>query len=106
MVIFFISKHFNFHFSAAGNLKLKHYDKAIEVLDETLEISPDNPKALYRRGQAFHGKCDYEKSVLDLKRALQFAPNDKSIISELVAVKGEILAYHSKEKQMFSKIFS
>lgn len=85
---------------------MKQYDKAIEVLDETLEIAPDNAKALYRRGQAYHGKRDYERSVQDLKRALHFAPNDKSIISELVAVKGEIQAYHAKEKQMFSKIFS
>lgn len=79
---------------------------AIEVLNETLEIAPDNAKALYRRGQAWHGKREYEKSVQDLKKALQYAPKDKSIVSELVAVKGEIQAYHSEEKQVFSKLFS
>ena len=76
------------------------------MLNETLEIAPENPKALYRRGQAWHGKREYEKSVQDLQKALQYAPNDKSIISELVAVKGEIQAYHAKEKKMFAKFFS
>lgn len=82
------------------------YDKAIEVLDETLEIVPEHPKALYRRGQAYHGRREYQKSVADLKKALQFAPNDKNILSELVAVKGEITAYHNKERLMYSKIFN
>lgn len=85
---------------------MKQYDKAIEVLDEALEIAPENAKALYRRGQAYHGKREYENCIRDLKHALQIMPNDKSIISELVAVKGEIKAYHAKEKQMFSKFFS
>lgn len=85
---------------------MKKYDQAIEILNEALEISPDNPKAFYRRGQAWHGKRDYEKSIQDLKKALQILPNDKAIISELVAVKGEIQAYHAKEKQMFSRIFN
>lgn len=86
-------------------MKLKNYDKAIEVLDEALELAPENAKAWYRRGQAYHGKREYQKSVADLKKALQYAPNDKSILSEMVAVKGEIQAYHNKEKLMFSKIF-
>lgn len=91
---------------AACHLKLMLYDKAIEVLDETLEIVPEHPKALYRRGQAYHGRREYQKSVADLKKALQFAPNDKNILSELVAVKGEITAYHNKERLMYSKIFN
>lgn len=95
-----------FSFSAACYLKKKKYDLAIEVLNEALEMAPENAKALFRRGQAFHGKREYEKSVHDLQKALQYAPNDKSIMSELVAVKGEIQAYHSNEKQKFARLFS
>lgn len=92
-------------FSAACYLKLKKYDQAIEVCNEALDMTADNAKALFRRGQAWHGKREYQKSMTDLKQALQLAPNDKSIIAEIVAVKGEISAYHNKEKQAFARFF-
>ena len=95
----------NIH-SAACHIKLKLYDKAIEFCDEALEIAPQTAKALYRRGQAYHGKSEYKKAMDDLQKALSYAPHDKSIISELVAVRGEMQAYKSKEMQLYSKIFS
>lgn len=91
--------------SAACKLKLKLYDSALEDCDEALDIEPKNPKALYRRGQAFHGKRDYERSLADLQAALRLAPNDKAITSELAAVKGEIQAYKAKERKAYAKMF-
>ncbi|CAG2104645.1 unnamed protein product [Medioppia subpectinata] len=92
--------------SAACLLRLKRYDAALEVLNEALDIGPDNAKALYRRGQAFHGRREYEKSLADLKRAQTLAPNDKSISSELAAVNGEIEAYKARERKAYAKMFS
>ncbi|KFM57362.1 Peptidyl-prolyl cis-trans isomerase D, partial [Stegodyphus mimosarum] len=69
--------------SAACKLKMKMYDRALEDCDEALDIEPKNPKALFRRGQAFHGKSDYERSLADLQEALRLAPNDRSVIAEL-----------------------
>ncbi|KAG8198691.1 hypothetical protein JTE90_015515 [Oedothorax gibbosus] len=91
--------------SAACKLKLKQYDKALEDCDEALDIEPKNPKALYRRGQAFHGKGDYDRSLTDLHEALRLAPHDKSVISELAAVRGEMQAYKAKEKKAYAKFF-
>ena len=91
--------------SAACHLKSKNYEKAVSVCDEALEIS-ENVKAYFRRGQAFHGLREYQKSVSDLKKALQLAPNDRAIMAELVAVRGEVQAYHNKEKETFAKMFS
>lgn len=87
-------------------MKLKKYDAAIGDLDDALDISPDNAKALYRRGQAYHGKREYQKSLTDLQLALKLAPNDKSILAEMAAVKGEIQAYNAKERQTYSKLFA
>jgi peptidyl-prolyl isomerase D len=92
--------------SAACLLRLKKYDSALEVLNEALDIGPDNAKALYRRGQAFHGRREYDKSLADLQRAQSLAPNDKSITSELAAVKGEIEAYKARERKAYAKMFS
>ncbi|GIY43398.1 peptidyl-prolyl cis-trans isomerase D [Caerostris darwini] len=92
--------------SAACKLKLKLYDRALEDCDEALDIEAKNPKALYRRGQAFHGKGDYDRSLADLHEALRLAPHDKSVIAELAAVRGEMQAYKAKErKAYFSKNF-
>ncbi|GBN90778.1 Peptidyl-prolyl cis-trans isomerase D [Araneus ventricosus] len=92
--------------SAACKLKLKLYDRALEDCDEALDIESKNPKALYRRGQAFHGKGDYERSLVDLHEALRLAPNDKSVISELAAVRGEMRAYKAKERKAYAKFFA
>ncbi|XP_054163987.1 peptidyl-prolyl cis-trans isomerase D-like [Oppia nitens] len=92
--------------SAACLLRLKRYEAALEVLNESLDICPDNAKALYRRGQAYHGQRDYDKSLFDLQRAQALAPSDKSIAAELAAVKGEIEAYKAKERKAYSKMFS
>lgn len=91
--------------SAASKLKLKQYDSALEDCDEALEIEANNPKALYRRGQAHHGNCDYERSLTDLQAAQKLAPHDKAIVSEIAAVKGEIQAYKTREKQAYAKMF-
>ncbi|XP_055928639.1 peptidyl-prolyl cis-trans isomerase D-like [Argiope bruennichi] len=92
--------------SAACKLKLKLYDRALEDCDEALDIEAKNPKALYRRGQAFHGKGDYERSLTDLHEALRLAPNDKSVIAELAAVRGEMRAYKAKERKAYAKFFA
>ncbi|RWS14569.1 Peptidyl-prolyl cis-trans isomerase D-like protein, partial [Dinothrombium tinctorium] len=84
--------------SAACKLKLKEYDSAVEDCDEALDLCPENAKALYRKGQALHGQKDYESSLKVLNAALKYAPNDKSIKSELIAVKGEVEAYKAKER--------
>ncbi|GFS41653.1 peptidyl-prolyl cis-trans isomerase D [Trichonephila inaurata madagascariensis] len=91
--------------SAACKLKLKLYDRALEDCDEALDIEAKNPKALYRRGQAFHGKGDYERSLADLHQALRLAPNDRSVIAELAAVRGEMQAYKAKERKAYAKFF-
>ena len=69
-------------------------------------MSADNVKALYRKGQALHGKRDFDKSLETLSSALKLAPNDGAIKSEIVAVKREIQAYKDREKKAFSKMFA
>jgi len=92
--------------SAACKIKTKQYESALEDCEEALDISPDNPKAWFRKGQSLHGSRDYEKSLQSLIRAQKLAPHDKSIHSEIVAVKGEIQAYKALEKKAYAKFFS
>lgn len=92
--------------SAACKIKLKQYDAAIEDCNEALDIESQSSKALFRRGQAFHGRRDYERSLADLQEALKLTPNNKAIIAEITAVKGEVQAYKAKEKKAYAKLFA
>jgi len=93
-------------YSAACKLKLRQYDWALEDCIEALDMDPDCAKAHFRKGQALHGKADYEESLKALEAAIKLAPNDKSILSEIAAVKGEMRAYKTKECKAYSKFFS
>lgn len=50
--------------SAACKIKLKEYDQALEACNEVLDLAPSNAKGLYRRGQAYHGKGDYDRAIV------------------------------------------
>lgn len=50
--------------SAACKIKLQLYDQALENCNEALDSVPNHVKALYRRGQAYHGKREYERAVV------------------------------------------
>uniref|UniRef100_A0A8B9MVD8 peptidylprolyl isomerase n=1 Tax=Accipiter nisus TaxID=211598 RepID=A0A8B9MVD8_9AVES len=68
---------------AAAELKLERTGEALAACEAALRISPDNGRALLRRGQllAQHGR-DAE-AELDLRRALQLDPASKVIHAEL-----------------------
>lgn len=45
-------------------MKLRDFDGALEDCNEAMELCPNNPKAYFRRGQAHHGKMNYEQSLV------------------------------------------
>jgi len=79
--------------SAACRLKLRDFDGALEDCNEAMELWPNNYKAYFRRGQAHHGKMNYEQSLYDLYTALKLCPDDRAIKNEIAAVEGEMQVY-------------
>ncbi|MCF8531684.1 MAG: tetratricopeptide repeat protein [Reyranella sp.] len=51
------------------------YERAIEDLDKTLALEPDNVLALIRRGQAFSELGETARGLVDLDRAIALAPS-------------------------------
>lgn len=92
--------------SAACYLKLKNYDEALHSCNEALDLEENNVKALFRRGQAYAGFQDYDKSLADLHAAAKLAPGDKGIRSEIVRVNKLIEEYKQKERKKYSKLFA
>jgi tetratricopeptide (TPR) repeat protein len=87
-------------------LKMENWDQAIRYADESLVLSPTSAKALFRRAAAFESKKDLEKAHEDLKKAVEYAPDDKGIQKALDKVKKLIQKETEKEKKMWSKAFT
>lgn len=69
-------------------LRVKEYRKAIESASNAIrETKETNPKAFYRRGQAYRLLDDYENAREDLEKALKLVPKDKLILEELKVLK-------------------
>ena len=77
----------------------------INFLPQALELDKDNPKAYFRRGQAYHLSKDLESAKADLEKARQLEPTDKGIQKELNMVVNKIKTVREKEKKVYAKLF-
>ncbi|TRY54687.1 hypothetical protein DNTS_031224 [Danionella cerebrum] len=97
--------------TAACKLKLNLWQEALESCDEALELNQTNTKALFRRAQAWQGLKEFNKAMLDLKKAQEIAPEDKgyqvrSIANEMQKVKLQVKEEKEKEKKIYAKMFA
>ena len=90
---------------AAALICEKKWDEAKTECDKVIEIQENNTKALFRRGQCYLGKRDYDLALTDLSKARHLEPNDKGILNEIAKVKKAKVDYKQKEKQMYGKLF-
>ncbi|PWA18747.1 hypothetical protein CCH79_00005555 [Gambusia affinis] len=89
---------------AACKLKLQLWQEALESCNEALELNQENTKALFRRAQAWQGLKEYNKALVDLKKAQGIAPEDKAIINEMKKVQLKIQEEKEKEKKIYAKM--
>lgn len=64
-------------------LKLKEYKNAEEDCDFSLKLDNTFVKSYYRRALAKNGECKHRSAVMDLKKALEIDPNNKTVKMEL-----------------------
>lgn len=84
---------------AAVYLKQNEYDKVIQDCDEALKISPNDPKALFRRCQALEAKERFEEAYRDARAVITADPGNKAIqpiIAKLHEICQERLRENSK----------
>lgn len=92
--------------SALVKLKQKQYKEAISLCNTVLSADMDNPKALYRRGQANVALSNLELAQEDFQRASKFLPNDQSILTELKSVQTKLAKYKKMERASYARMFS
>lgn len=64
---------------AAAYLKLNRHEEALEDCDKSLEITPNDPKGLFRRCQALEGLKRYEEAYRDATQIFKDDPTNKAI---------------------------
>ncbi|XP_065131628.2 peptidyl-prolyl cis-trans isomerase D isoform X2 [Paramisgurnus dabryanus] len=92
--------------TAACKLKLKLWQEVIASCDEALQLNQTNTKALFRRAQAWQGLNEFNKAMIDLKKAQEIAPGDKAIGNEMLKVKQQVKEEKEKEKKIYAKMFA
>ncbi|XP_055641230.1 protein unc-45 homolog B [Toxorhynchites rutilus septentrionalis] len=64
---------------AAAYLKQEKYSKALDDCSKSLEGCPNDPKALFRRSQAYEALEKFEEAYKDLRTIHTYDPNNKTI---------------------------
>ncbi|CAC9508416.1 hypothetical protein, unknown function [Leishmania infantum JPCM5] len=91
---------------ASCSVKLGLWKNAVNNCTNALELVPDHPKALFRRGQAYSALKEYEEAVADLEKAKTVSQGDPAVVTELNKAKAALEAEKAKTKKMFAKMFS
>ncbi|CAD2218508.1 Hsp70 protein, putative [Angomonas deanei] len=91
---------------ASCSYKLGIYKNCISNATAALDLSPQHPKALFRRGQARVMLKEYKEALQDLQTASQLLNGaDAAVEAELQKCKTLLEKEKEREKKMFSKMF-
>lgn len=98
---------------AAAYLKTCEYDNVIQDCTEALKIIPEDPKALFRRSQAYDSLEKFEEAYQDAKTIFTVDPTNKAVqpvLSRLYAIVEErartSAQTSNKVDQMFKLVFN
>lgn len=87
-------------------LKLGQYHKTAKIADFALQIDPDNVKALFRRGTAYHEMQEYELAVKDLNKLLTVEPNNSAGRNQLAKAKAKLKVQLDQQKALYKTMLS
>eukprot|EP01113_Clastostelium_recurvatum_P019095 TRINITY_DN2250_c0_g1_i2.p1 TRINITY_DN2250_c0_g1~~TRINITY_DN2250_c0_g1_i2.p1 ORF type:complete len:364 (+),score=76.22 TRINITY_DN2250_c0_g1_i2:471-1562(+) len=90
---------------ATVHLKQGKSERAIEKLDKVLAASPQNLKALFRRGKAHLGLNDIDRARTDLTQAQSMAPADAEITRELAMLERKAAQQAKKQSGFYARMF-
>jgi len=90
---------------ALMNIKLKEFDKAIEVAKKAIDINFTNVKIWFRKAQAEYGVHNYQQALDDLKEALNLEPENEEVIKEIHRVNEKLKEQKEKDKKFYASMF-
>ncbi|KAF9158505.1 cytochrome P450 monooxygenase 9 [Actinomortierella ambigua] len=91
--------------SAAAQLKMQEYTKAIDSCQKALDFQKNNAKLLYRLAQGYLGIGEFDQARQVVKRGQEVAPEDASFKNLLNTIAVKEAAFRKKEKETYQKMF-
>eukprot|EP00927_Polykrikos_kofoidii_P078608 TRINITY_DN75412_c0_g1_i1.p1 TRINITY_DN75412_c0_g1~~TRINITY_DN75412_c0_g1_i1.p1 ORF type:complete len:610 (+),score=160.57 TRINITY_DN75412_c0_g1_i1:198-1832(+) len=86
--------------AALCHLKLKAYQKSIDMAEEALTINAKSVKAIFRRGLARFELGQLPQAIADVKLAHKLSPEDKAVATELTRLQTECIDRGLKEEDI------
>ncbi len=74
-------------------IQSQEYEKAVDSLDKSIELSPKSPLSYYYRGYAYLKKEDYDRAILDLEQSISLDPNLSDAYSSLAVAQVKLKDY-------------
>ena len=87
---------------AACFLKLGHHEKAVDDASAAIVLDPENKKAWFRKGLAYHADKDYPEALRALEHALKLAPKNKQIKEAIKFAEAMYAKQMAKRKDKYS----
>ena len=97
-----LSAHLNL---ALCYLKTDQNSEAKESCNKALELSPNNEKALFRRGQAYLGLASPDIAIKDFKSVVNIEPKNTAAIKQISVCNDLIKKELAKEKKLYANMF-
>lgn len=89
---------------AAAYLKTENYEEAISDCSKVLNVLPTDPKALFRRSQAYEAIGRVEESYQDLQSIWKADPGNKSIQDSMVRLHAIVQERVHQNSQTINKV--
>ncbi|XP_068983103.1 peptidyl-prolyl cis-trans isomerase FKBP4 isoform X2 [Bombus flavifrons] len=97
-----LSAHLNL---ALSYLKIEQNVEAKDACNEALKLSPQNEKALFRRGQAYLALASPEIAIKDFQEVLKIEPKNTAAIKQIGVCNNLIKRQLAKEKKLYANMF-
>ncbi|EJW82003.1 FKBP-type peptidyl-prolyl cis-trans isomerase-59 [Wuchereria bancrofti] len=83
-------------------------DETVECIkncDKALEVDPKCVKALYRKALALQEQNDADEAIIEYKKVLEYEPDNKAAVAQIVACKKKLAEIREKEKKRYKGMF-
>lgn len=89
---------------AAAQMKTEAFDQALKSVNSSLQISPDNVKALFRKGKILTEKGEVSDAIDAFKAALTIQPDSNTIRNEINKLAVKRKQEIADEKKLYRKM--
>lgn len=89
---------------AAAHLKQGRYQQAVDDCTKSLELVPADPKALFRRSQAYENLQRIEQAYVDAREVLKLEPSNKAIQPNLERLYKLVQQQATEHSQISTKV--